>query len=45
VNHWGQRKLLLSEIEFLTLHGEPGALIVYAGMVSFFFFLFLNNCC
>jgi len=23
VNHWGQRKLLLSEIEFLTLYTEP----------------------
>lgn len=31
VNHWGQRKLLLSEIEFLTLYGEPGCLVVYAG--------------
>ncbi|XP_004364062.1 hypothetical protein CAOG_03223 [Capsaspora owczarzaki ATCC 30864] len=31
VIHWGQRKLLLSEIEFLTLHGVPGQLVVYAG--------------
>jgi len=31
VVHWGQRKLLLSEIEFLTLHSLPGSLIVYAG--------------
>lgn len=32
VNHWGQRKLLLSEIEFLTLHGEEeNSLVVYAG--------------
>ena len=31
VLHWGQRKLLLSEIEFLTLYGEQGDLMVYAG--------------
>ena len=31
VIHWGQRKLLLTEIEFLTLHGVPGATVVYAG--------------
>lgn len=29
--HLGQRKLLLSEIEFLTLHGHLSKLIVYAG--------------
>lgn len=29
--HWGQRKLLLSEIEFLTLFSEPGVTVVYAG--------------
>lgn len=29
--HWGQRKLLLSEIEFLTLHGEESKNVVYAG--------------
>lgn len=29
--HWGQRKLLLSEIEFLTLYSEPGITVVYAG--------------
>jgi cap2 methyltransferase len=32
--HWGQRKLLLSEIEFFTLIGEKGlrdAVVVYAG--------------
>lgn len=32
VLHWGQRKLLFSEIEFLTLHVPPsGATVVYAG--------------
>lgn len=31
VNHWGQRKLLLSEIEFLTEHGSPGCIVIYAG--------------
>ena len=34
VVHWGQRKLLLSEIEFLTLVGKDGldgATVVYAG--------------
>jgi cap2 methyltransferase len=29
--HWGQRKLLMSEIEFLTLHGDKAQLVVYAG--------------
>ena len=31
VIHWGQRKLLLAEIEFLTRFSEPGACVVYAG--------------
>eukprot|EP01047_Picozoa_sp_COSAG01_P013956 COSAG01_NODE_669_length_14379_cov_292.353011_3_plen_582_part_00 len=31
VEHWGQRKLLLSEIEFLTHYGSPDTLVVYAG--------------
>ncbi|EFC42062.1 predicted protein [Naegleria gruberi] len=31
VIHWGQRKLLMSEIEFLTEFGYPGAIVVYAG--------------
>ena len=30
-NHWGQRKLLLSEIEFLTEYGEKSNTVVYAG--------------
>ncbi len=31
VNHWGQRKLLLSEIEFLTLYSEKNDNVIYAG--------------
>lgn len=31
VIHWGQRKLLMSEIEFLTLHGKPDSVVIYAG--------------
>ena len=31
VVHWGQRKLLMSEIEFLLLADEPNAVVVYAG--------------
>jgi cap2 methyltransferase len=31
VLHWGQRKLLLAEIEFLSIHGVDGATVVYAG--------------
>lgn len=31
IQHWGQRKLLLSEIEFLTLYGKEGGTLVYAG--------------
>lgn len=31
VNHWGQRKLLLSQIEFLTLYARPNDTVVYAG--------------
>jgi cap2 methyltransferase len=29
--HWGQRKLLMSEIEFLTMHAKKGRVVVYAG--------------
>lgn len=29
--HWGQRKLLLSEIEFLTKFAQPNFYVVYAG--------------
>jgi cap2 methyltransferase len=31
VIHWGQRKLLMSEIEFLTLYGTSSNMVVYAG--------------
>lgn len=31
VEHWGQRKLLLSEIEFLTLHAHKATVCLYAG--------------
>ena len=31
VIHWGQRKLLLSEIEFLLIADEPDAVVIYAG--------------
>ena len=29
--HWGQRKLLLSEIDFLNMFGDIGTIVVYAG--------------
>jgi cap2 methyltransferase len=29
--HWGQRKLLMTEIEFLLLANQPHAVVVYAG--------------
>lgn len=32
--HWGQRKLLMSEIEFLTIYGEFSDTVVYAGAAS-----------
>ena len=31
VEHWGQRKLLLSEIEFLMMHATKDTTVVYAG--------------
>lgn len=31
VVHWGQRKLLMSEIEFLLIADAPSAVVVYAG--------------
>jgi len=34
VCHWGQRKLLLSEIELLTLHGSQNNPVVYPGSAS-----------
>lgn len=32
--HWGQRKLFMSELEFLTLHGHLSRTIVYVGAAS-----------
>ena len=31
VEHWGQRKLFVAELEFLTAHAAPGDVVVYAG--------------
>eukprot|EP00761_Pharyngomonas_kirbyi_P008568 gb/GECH01008580.1/.p1 GENE.gb/GECH01008580.1/~~gb/GECH01008580.1/.p1 ORF type:complete len:454 (+),score=34.32 gb/GECH01008580.1/:1-1362(+) len=31
VEHWGQRKLLMSEIEFLSEYSKPGMTVLYAG--------------
>ncbi len=31
VVHWGQRKLFLGELEFLTAYSTPGATVLYAG--------------
>lgn len=31
VIHWGQRKLFISELSFLTQYAEPGHTVVYAG--------------
>jgi len=30
-DHWGQRKLFMSELEFLTNYADEGSIIVYAG--------------
>jgi hypothetical protein len=29
--HWGQRKLLMSEIEFLSMYARPGDVVLYVG--------------
>eukprot|EP00730_Choanoeca_flexa_P012663 TRINITY_DN4501_c0_g1_i2.p1 TRINITY_DN4501_c0_g1~~TRINITY_DN4501_c0_g1_i2.p1 ORF type:complete len:548 (+),score=154.80 TRINITY_DN4501_c0_g1_i2:58-1701(+) len=34
VLHWGQRKLLMCEMEFLTKYGDQAGLVVYAGAAS-----------
>lgn len=31
VLHWGQRKLLMAEIEFMTLYSRPTDIVIYAG--------------
>ncbi len=41
--HWGQRKLLMSEIEFLTLHATPGCVVVYAGAAPGLHCAFLSD--
>ena len=38
IQHWGQRKLLLSEIEFLTNHSRNGDLVVYIGSAGGYHF-------
>ncbi len=43
VIHWGQRKLLLSEIEFLTLHALPGTTVIYAGAAPGTHIEYLSN--
>ncbi len=49
VVHWGQRKLFMSEIEFLTKYSIPGDIVLYVGSApgihTYFlslFFPFLN---
>jgi cap2 methyltransferase len=43
VNHWGQRKLLFSEIEFLTLYGEKDISCIYAGAAPGTHIKYLSN--
>lgn len=43
VVHWGQRKLLLSEIEFLTEFAEPGDVVLYAGAAPGTHILYLSD--
>jgi len=31
LEHWGQRKLFMSELEFLTNHGRDGGIVIYVG--------------
>ena len=38
IRHWGQRKLLLSEIYFLTKYGDKSFNVVYAGAAPGNFF-------
>lgn len=39
--HWGQRKLLMSEVEFLTNHSSKASLVVYAGAAAGYHIPFL----
>jgi len=41
--HWGQRKLLLTEILFFTLHGKPNTKVIYAGSAPSDHMLFLSK--
>ena len=41
--HWGQRKLLLTEILFFTLHGKPNAKVIYPGSAPSDHTLFLSK--
>ena len=43
VIHWGQRKLLMSEIEFLTLYGTGSRMVVYAGAAPGTHIAFLSD--
>ena len=43
VDHWGQRKLLFSEIEFLTLYGHLAKTVVYAGAAPGMHISFLSR--
>jgi hypothetical protein len=49
--HWGQRKLLFTEIEFLTLHCQANCTVVYAGsapgniMLSISLHIFAHRLC
>ena len=43
VIHWGQRKLLMSEIEFLTLYSSSSQMVVYAGAAPGTHIAFLSD--
>jgi hypothetical protein len=43
VIHWGQRKLLMSEIEFLTTYARSGMTVVYAGAAPGTHLSYLSN--
>lgn len=43
VIHWGQRKLLLSEIEFLTKYAQPNDVLIYAGAAPGDHIILLNQ--
>lgn len=41
--HWGQRKLLLTEILFFTLHGQENTTVIYAGAAPSDHIIFLSK--